>query len=102
LFTIERDEAGQRIQATNNRASQQIGVNTQWFQNFSDISNASNVVEATRNAAMVKGVSSIAGAVGGWSTGVDTERMQGRQQANADAITAKQSSYYDALIKQYS
>lgn len=102
LFTIERDEAGQRIQATNNRASQQIGVNTQWFQNFSNISSAQNVVEATRNAAMIKGVNSIAGAVGGWSTGVDTERMQERQQTNADNIASKQSSYYDALIKQYS
>ena len=90
LFTIERDEAGQRIQATNNRASQQIGINTNWFQNFSDISNASNVVEAGKTAAMISGVNSIAGAVGGYASGAGTRELQ-----------AKQGNYYDSLVQRY-
>jgi hypothetical protein len=90
LFTIKRDEASQRAQAVNNNVSQKIGVNNQWFSNFSDISNASNVVEATRNAATIQAVNSAAGAIGGYATGMDTSKMQG--QAN---------NYYSGLIGKY-
>lgn len=90
LFTIDRDKAGQKMQATNNRASQQIGANTDWFQNFSDISNASNVVEAGKTSAMISGITSITGAIGGYASGAGTRELQ-----------KKQGNYYDSLIQRY-
>lgn len=91
LFTVERDRAGQKIQATNNKTNQLIGANNDWFSNYSDLSNASMAIEAGRNAATISAVNSAAGAIGGWATGMDTQKLQG-----------KQMDYYDSLINRYS
>ncbi len=91
LFTIERDRAGQKIQATNNKTNQLIGTNNEWFANYSDLSNASMAIEAGRNAATISAVNSAAGAISGWATSRDSSRLQ-----------AKQENYYDSLIQRYS
>ncbi len=90
LFTIERDNAGQKIQATNNRANQQIGINTNWFQNYSDISNASNVVEAGKTAGYISAIGTLTSAVADYRSSSGTRELQ-----------KKQGNYYDSLIQRY-
>jgi hypothetical protein len=90
LFTVERDKSGQKIQAVSNKASMITGNNNQWFSNFSDLSNASMVVEANRSAAMISAVNSAAGAASGYLSGMKTRQLQD-----------KQMNYYDALISKY-
>ena len=91
LFSVERDKSNQKIQAETNRSSQIIGTNNQWFTNFSKLSSASMVVEATRNAAMIKAVNSAAGAVAGYGQSVDSQGMSNQQ-----------SSYFGGLMDKYS
>jgi hypothetical protein len=91
LFSVERDKSNQKIQAETNRSSQIIGTNNQWFTNFSDLSNASMVVEANRNAAMISAVNSAAGAIGGYGSAMDSEKQQN-----------KQNGYYQSLLNKYS
>ncbi len=91
LFSVERDKSNQKIQAETNRSSQIIGTNNQWFSNFSKLSSASQVVEATRNAAMISAVNSGAGALTGAIGGMGSGQAQGQQ-----------NGYYQSLMNKYS
>jgi len=91
LFTVERDKSSQKIQAENNRVNQIVGTNNQWFSNFSNLSNASMVVEANRNAAMISAVNSGASALSGGIGGMGSGQAQGQQ-----------NGYYQSLMNKYS
>jgi hypothetical protein len=92
LFSVERDKSNQKIQAETNRSSQIIGTNNQWFTNFSKLSNASMVVEANRNAAMISAVNSAAGAIGGYGSAIDSQKQQNTQNNYMQSLLSKYST----------
>jgi hypothetical protein len=92
LFSVERDKSNQKIQAETNRSSQIIGTNNQWFSNFSKLSSASQVVEATRNAAMISAVNSAAGAIGGYGSAIDSQKQQNTQNNYMQSLLSKYST----------
>lgn len=92
LFTAARDKAQTRIQAQTNRASMITANNTNWFQNFSKISNDSMIVSANRAATQIRANDAYTTAATGLLTSLGGQykdyRAENAKYANAPKAVA--------------
>ncbi len=89
LYGIEQGKVNSKIQARNNLTNQLTENNTQWFNQYKDLTTASMAVESNKTNAQISAVNSIAGAVGGAVGSIPTQNSVNAQTNYFNTLSAK-------------